>query len=105
MEDFDELLIKGLLVLLTSPVWYPFLKAVWEELNEAMADEGGLFGRMPTPKELEEIERERRGKADALLHEPWPTSDQRMAGRRTLRSPAERRAAGTGAGLRKPGGF
>ncbi len=105
MRDFDEMLLKGLLVLLTAPVWFPFLKAVWEELNEAMADEGGLFGRMPTHKELEVLERGKRGKEDALVHEPWLTPEQRMAGRRTLRSPDERRGSGAKAGPRKRGGF
>lgn len=107
MEDLDKLLLKALLVLVTAPAWYPFLKAVWEELNEAMADEGGLFGRLPTAKELEDIERERLGKPDPLIHEPWLTREERMAGRRQMRTPQES-ARGASAGTRrrvKKGGF
>ncbi len=102
MEDLDKLLLKGLLVLVTAPAWYPFLKAVWEELNEAMADEGGLLGRLPTAHELQELERESVGKPDALIHEPWPTEKDRMAGRRQMRGPAEGKRS-TGGGSGRPG--
>ena len=84
MEDWENLVLKGLLMLCTAPAWYPFLKAVWEELNQSMAEEGGLFGRMPTARELEEIEREKLGRPDSLVHEPWPTAEERMSGRKTM---------------------
>ncbi len=84
MENWENLVLKGLLMLVTAPAWYPFLKAVWEELNESMAEEGGLFGRMPTSRELEEIERDKRGRPEPLVHEPWPSPEQRMSSRKTL---------------------
>jgi hypothetical protein len=70
-EDLQNLFLKGLLVLLTSPLWYPLLRAVWEEFNEAMAEEGGVFGRTPTARELEDIRRSRASRPDPLVHEPW----------------------------------
>lgn len=109
MEDLDKLILKALLVILTAPAWYPFLKAVWEEFNQAMAEDGGLFGRLPTPRELEQIEREKLGKPDPLVHEPWLTAEERMAGRRTMRSSADSASGNKGAraprGPQRRGGF
>ncbi len=93
MSDFNMLLIKLLLVLITAPAWWPFLRAVWEEFNEAMADEGGLFGRIPSAHELVDIERERQGKQESLVHEPWPTDQEREAGRRQMSSPGRESSA------------
>jgi len=84
METWQNLLLKAVLMLVTAPAWYPFLKAVWEELNDSMAEEGGLFGRPPTARELEEIEQEKRYKRDPLIHEPWPSREERMRGRKTM---------------------
>ena len=36
---------KYLLLLLAAPIWWPFLKALFREFDEALKDEGGLFGR------------------------------------------------------------
>ena len=84
MEDWENTALRGFLVLATAPAWVPFMRALWEELNEAMADEGGLFGRIPTNLELEEITREKRRRPAPLIHAPWPTPGQRMQGRRTM---------------------
>lgn len=85
MSDLQNLLIKAFLVLVTAPAWWPFLKAVWEEFNEAMADEGGLFGRHPTPLELQDLERRKLGAEEPLLHEPWPgaTAERQRKGSRS----------------------
>ncbi len=77
LDDFLNLLVKGLLVLVTAPLWYPLVKAVWEEFNEAMAEEGGLFGRQPTARELEDVRRARATRPDPLVNEPW--SDRERA--------------------------
>ena len=113
MTEINAIILKLLLVLVTAPAWYPFLKAVWQELNEAMADEGGLFGRIPNARELEEVEREKATKEDPLVHEPWPTHEQRLAGRRQFRARDQQAGASTraqatpaaGAGKRRSGGF
>jgi len=84
MEDLNALLFKFILIAATSPAWYPFLKAVWQEFNQAMADEGGVFGRAPTPREMEDLRREQLEREDPLVHEAWPTAGERMRGRRRL---------------------
>lgn len=83
-EDINVLLLKLLVVILATPLWLPFAKAIWEEFNEALADEGGLFGRAPTGKEQAEIEERRLDREDPLVHEPWPSAEERMAGRRQM---------------------
>jgi hypothetical protein len=84
MEDLDKLILKALLLAFTAPAWYPFLKAVWEEFNQALAEDGGIFGRNPTHLELKDIEREKLERPDPLVHEPWLTSEQRLAGRHRM---------------------
>jgi len=100
-EELQNLFIKGVFVLLASPLWFPLVKAVWEEFNEAMADEGGVFGRPPSPRELEKIEKERQLKPEPLIHEPWSTrEEQRNEARRASAAP---RAKGAAAGPRRTG--
>ena len=106
MEDFNAIILKLVLVLVTSPAWYPFLKTVWQEFNKAMADEGGVFGRIPTPQEAEEIARQRRTEENPLIHLPHPTRAERISGRRNFREqPKDARAGSTaGASPRRAGG-
>jgi hypothetical protein len=40
-----ETYYKLLFLLLTAPIWFPVVKAMWKELQFALAPEGGLFGR------------------------------------------------------------
>ena len=40
-----ESYLKVLLVILSYPLWGPIVKIMWEEFQEAMAPEGGVFGR------------------------------------------------------------
>lgn len=84
MSDLQAFFAKVLIVLLASPLWYPFLKAVWEELNESMAEEGGIFGRPPTAKEWEQGAQERELREDPLVHDAWPTEAERRAGRHPM---------------------
>lgn len=93
METWQAILFKVLLMLATAPAWYPFLKAVWEELNQSMEEEGGLFGRMPTARELEEIEKNKLQRPDPLIHEPWPSAEERQRARRNMAS-SDQRATG-----------
>lgn len=82
MESFNAILLKIVLVLVTAPAWYPFLKAVWKEFNSALADEGGVFGRPPSPKESEEIARELADREDPLINVPRLTLQERASGKR-----------------------
>ncbi len=38
-------LIKALVLLAVMPIIWPAMKLIWEELNAALAPEGGVFGR------------------------------------------------------------
>jgi hypothetical protein len=59
------------IVLVTMPVWLPFLKALWTEANLALREEGGLLGRMPSRAERKRMRLE--PKPDLSMHsEPLP---------------------------------
>jgi hypothetical protein len=103
MTELNAILLKLILVVVTAPAWYPFLKAVWEEMNKAMADEGGVLGRIPSARELEAVEREKSGWEDPLVHEAWPTREERVAGRRRLQERGARGAGPTRPAARQPG--
>lgn len=92
MDSIGVFLFKLFVLALASPFWFPFLKAVWEEMNFAMAEEGGVFGRTPNPTRLREIAIEKATRPDPLVHEPFMTSDSRSAGRRQMRTRATSQA-------------
>ena len=46
---------KYAIVILLAPFWIPFLRELWREFNEMLAEEGGLFGRSLTEEELERL--------------------------------------------------
>ena len=74
--DTDTLygeLARYLLLALTAPLWIPFVKAIWEELNRALRDEGGVFGRIPGTLEADQIKAEERARESPLLAEPLHT--------------------------------
>jgi hypothetical protein len=73
MGDFGILFFKIVLLMLASPLWLPVVKAIWEEANHALADEGGILGRPPSPAELERMNSEAEWRPDPLVHEPWGT--------------------------------
>jgi hypothetical protein len=107
MSELQNILFKAFLVLVTAPAWWPFLKAVWEEFNEAMADEGGIFGRAPSPLELGEIRERQLDAEDPLVHEPWPSADARTAQRQLsgARQASGARQGRPQAAPRRPTGF
>lgn len=51
-------LLKYLLILISAPFWFPFAKALWDEFNDALRLDGGLFGDAPSRTERERIQRE-----------------------------------------------
>lgn len=48
-------LVKYTLLLLSSPIWLPFVKELWAEFQLAMREDGGLWGPSPTPRMRKEI--------------------------------------------------
>jgi hypothetical protein len=78
MEINTELL-RWILLIGAAPIWWPFLRTLWRDFDEALAEEGGVFGRTPSARELEEIRRKRVGRPDPLISEPWVRRDQPRA--------------------------
>ncbi|HIG12029.1 MAG: hypothetical protein ABGY71_09365 [bacterium] len=84
MEYINTFLFKILVIFLATPLWWPIAKALWEELNEGLADDGGLLGRVPSVHEQAKIEERQLREEDRLVHETWLTPDERRMGRRLL---------------------
>jgi hypothetical protein len=104
--EFNKELLRYLLLIGAAPVWVPFLRTLWKDFNEALREEGGLFGSLPSPREQEEIRREKAGKPDTLVSEPWVRSGEQRAPRMRSPSAAPRPTAGGSppATGRRPGG-
>ena len=72
----DKEFLKWVIVLGSMPFWLPFLRALWEELNLAMREDGGLYGQEPGPIQREQIRQE------LAMEEPKLVSET-LAHRRT----------------------
>jgi hypothetical protein len=71
--DLDSVVKLAVLAALT-PFWWPILKALYAEVQEALWREGGLFGRALGAAEVARLEDEHRGRHvehSALVSEPW----------------------------------
>jgi hypothetical protein len=68
--------VKYTLLALTAPVWLPFAKALWREINDALRDEGGLLGATPTAAELAQIERERGRFHSGMVSVTWEEQER-----------------------------
>lgn len=73
--ELDLELLRWILFIGAAPIWWPFLRTVWRDIDEALAEEGGMFGRAPTGRELEEIQRRKAARPDPLHSEPWARPD------------------------------
>jgi hypothetical protein len=91
---------KYTLVIVTSPIWWPFVRELWKEFNDILAEEGGLLGRKPTEEELAGIRRRRAVQEAALVRE---LREEERQGRGRSRSSGPRQAFGASE-LRRPGG-
>ncbi|MBI5362906.1 MAG: hypothetical protein HZA53_06980 [Planctomycetes bacterium] len=81
MGDLNKDILRWVLLIGTAPVWWPFLRTLWRDFNDALREEGGLFGRRPSARELERIQRERAASTPTLTHEPWAHREAARAGR------------------------
>lgn len=73
-------IVKYLLLALTAPIWLPVLKALWVEVDRMLLEDGGVFGRPPSAKEVEELRAERAGRPDPLVNEPLARESAPRAG-------------------------
>lgn len=94
--------VKYAIIALSFPLWAPFAKALWQEFNDSLRDEGGIFGEAPTAAELAAIERER-GRFRSSLVSVTHEEQERIDGA----SPAASRsqAPGRPAALSRARGF
>jgi len=69
--EINRELVRWLLLIALMPIGWPFLKALWKDFNEALREEGGLFGSQPSPREVAEILEEKKRKPETLVSEPW----------------------------------
>lgn len=90
MSDLNKSLIKYGILLLTSPIWFPFLKAVWEEINLALRADGGLFGKLPSRRDRVELERTSSLDEDPLVNVPIRAPGEAAP----MRKPADQGANG-----------
>jgi hypothetical protein len=69
-KSFNTELIKYGLLIASAPFWLPFIKALWQELNDSLRDEGGLLGVTPSAEKLRDIDREKGAFESPLVSEP-----------------------------------
>lgn len=62
-------IVKYAIFLAAAPVWWPFVKALWDEFNDILAEEGGLLGRAPPEHEIRRIRAEKARRESALVRE------------------------------------
>jgi len=69
-RSLETWLRYGILVA-AAPFWWPVVRALYEELQEALWKEGGLFGRRLSAREMAERARAPRVGSNPLVSEPW----------------------------------
>ena len=69
-----------LVLLLTTPLWWPVARALWEEVNWMLRDEGGVFGPIPSERKRKELLESPTGAEDPLVEEPILTPFERSRG-------------------------
>jgi hypothetical protein len=97
----DKDILRWVLLFGATPLWLPFLRALWRDFNHALRADGGLIGSPPGPVELERMQREKSEYPDPLRSEPRIQPGER----RTTRMRAPRNEPGPSArpAPRRPG--
>jgi hypothetical protein len=96
--EINRDLVRWLLLIALLPIGWPFVKALWRDFNQALREEGGLFGRQPSAREVEAILEDKKKLPDTLVSEPWvkagevrkPRLRSRGAGAKPGQAPAAR---------------
>jgi hypothetical protein len=99
-------ILKYTVMIASAPIWWPFVKTLWDDLKMALREEGGLFGEAPHPRKLEEIRREKELEQSNMVHEPRIRPGQRsgFGGQRAGGAAGARPGATGGAPLKQAGG-
>jgi len=80
MEFFQDTGGRLLVLFFTTPLWLPVVKALWEEVNWMLRDEGGVFGPVPSERERRRLLEPLSKEEDPLVEEPILTPQQRARG-------------------------
>jgi len=89
--------IKFLVLAVTAPIWIPAVKVFWAEVQQALADDGGLFGTAAPraaakrPPELDPWRSVPLGSAEARGQRPGSGGAGRGARGPARRAPLRRR--------------
>jgi hypothetical protein len=81
--ELNTELLRWILLIGAAPLWWPFLRTLWRDFDDSLAEEGGVFGRPPGPQELERIQQEKSERPDPLISEPWVRRDATRSRRRS----------------------
>lgn len=82
--------IKLVILLILAPYWWPVLKALYADFQGALADEGGLFGADPTPRQLAELREKYRDYESPLVNESFEEALAKRRARPMREGGAER---------------
>lgn len=82
MEFFQDTGGRLLVLLVTTPLWWPVMRSLWEEVNWMLRDEGGVFGPVPSERERKKLLEPLSKAEDPLVEEPILTPQQRAQGTR-----------------------
>ena len=88
--EVNKEILRWVLLIGATPIWFPFLMTLWKDFNNALRLDGGLLGSPPTGRELEAVRRELAEQPEVLVSEPIVHSGDRRQPR--LVSPARRAA-------------
>lgn len=78
--------VKIVILVALYPVWLPVLKALYSDFQGALWEEGGLFGREPTPRELKELRQRYGAYRSPLFSETHEQYRERVRSGRGFRS-------------------
>ncbi len=103
-NNFNTEFARYIVIALAAPFWIPFIRKVWGEVENALREEGGVFGRSPTPAQLEEIRRQKPTEEDPLVNEPFDRGFAHTAKKPGAKSTQAAGSAGPAAAApRRPG--
>lgn len=81
MDDLTKSILKWAILLGSAPVWWPFLKTLWRDFNDALREDGGLYGSPPSALEIERIREERASRPESFHSEPYVRPGERRSPR------------------------
>jgi len=105
-----ENVVKYGILILTAPIWWPILKALYGELQAALWREGGLFGAAPNRREVERLEEQYRHYASPMVNQTLAEHREEQRRQKEERKQRGRRGAqedgdrGRRSGAKRAGG-